>query len=122
MKIYQDQKCLGCAVKAQCTTNSRGRTISRWEHEEILEDMRDRVASQRDKVKMRQWLSEHPFGTMKRGFNQGYLLLKGLAKVGAEISLTVLSYNIKRAINIVGLPALLSAVRKCPAISLSLVS
>jgi hypothetical protein len=82
--------------------------------------MRQRVENNRHKVKMRQWLSEHPFGTMKRGLNQGYLLLKGLAKVAGEISLTILAYNIKRVINILGLPALIAAFRRYPATSLSL--
>jgi transposase len=120
MKIYQGEDCQGCTLRAQCTTHLRGRTISRWEYKEILEDMRQRVANNRHKVKIRQWLSEHPFGTMKRGFNQGYLLLKGLAKVEAEISLTILSYNVKRTINILGLRALISALRQCPATSPSL--
>ena len=61
-------------------------------------------------VRKRQWLSEHPFGTMKRAFNQGYMLTRGIDKVGAEISLTVLAYNIKRVINIVGLDRLIGAV------------
>ena len=42
--------------------------------------------------------------------NQGYFLLKGLNKVGAEMSLTVLSYNLKRAINIVGVKNLIAAL------------
>ena len=53
-----------------------------------------------------------PFGTIKRGFNQGYLLLKGLSKVRGEMGLTFLAYNIKRAINILGVEALIAAVRK----------
>jgi len=112
MKIYQSQGCWGCELRAKCTNNPNGRTILRWEHEEILEDMRARVKSNREKVRMRQWLSEHPFGTIKRGFNQGYMLLKGLSNVRAEMGLTFLAYNIKRAINIVGVEALVAAVRK----------
>jgi hypothetical protein len=76
--------------------------------------MRQRVESNRTRVKMRQWLSEHPFGTIKRTWNQGYMLMKGLDKVRGEASLTVLAYNMKRAINILGVKALLSAVRRCP--------
>ncbi len=71
---------------------------------------------------MRQWLSEHPFGTIKRDFNQGYLLLRGLSKVGVEISLTMLTYNIKRVINILGVRALTSAVMRCPVTLPSLLS
>lgn len=47
---------------------------------------------------------------MKRGMDQGYFLTKGLEKVGGEISLTVLVYNFRRAINILGVQKLLEAV------------
>ncbi len=42
--------------------------------------------------------------------NQGYFLMRGLSKVGAEMSLTVLSYNIKRVVNIVGVQKMIEAV------------
>ena len=40
----------------------------------------------------------------------GYFLLRGLDKVRAEMSLTVLAYNLKRVINILGVPNLIAAV------------
>ena len=49
MKIYRGEKCLGCALRSRCTAHPRGRTISRWEYEGILEDMRQRVESNRTK-------------------------------------------------------------------------
>ena len=58
----------------------------------------------------RKALSEHPFGTMKRAMDQGYFLLKGLRKVRGEFSLTVLAYNLKRVLNLVGVPQLLVAL------------
>ena len=54
----------------------------------------------KEKLRLRRMLAEHPFGTMKRAFNQGYLLLKGLRKVKREVGFTVLAYNMRRAINI----------------------
>ena len=63
-----------------------------------------------DMMKQRQRIVEHPFGTIKRAMNQGYFLTRGLKKVGAEMSLTVLSYNIKRAINIIGVKKMIEAV------------
>ena len=63
------------------------------------------------KMDNRKCLSEHPFGTIKRALGQYYFLLKGFAKVKAEMSLFCLSYNLRRAINIVGVPALLAALR-----------
>ena len=53
---------------------------------------------------------EHPFGTMKRAFNQGYLLLKGLRKVNGEVGFTMLAYNMRRAINILGTRRLISSI------------
>ena len=50
----------------------------------------------REKVRLRRKLAEHPFGTMKRAFNQGYLLLKGLRKVKGEVGFTMLAYNMRR--------------------------
>ena len=54
----------------------------------------------KEKLRLRGMLAEHPFGTMKRAFNQGYLLLKGLRKVKREVGFTVLVNNMRRAINI----------------------
>jgi hypothetical protein len=34
----------------------------------------------------------------------GYFLMKKLAKVTGEISLSALSYNMKRAMNVLGIP------------------
>jgi len=60
---------------------------------------------------MRQWLIEHIFGTIKRSFNQGYFLLKSFKKVDAETGLSVLAYNIKRVINIIGLRKLIMSMK-----------
>jgi hypothetical protein len=73
--------------------------------------MKERVKNNPEKMKLRQCLSEHPFGTIKRGFDQGYMLTRGMNKVRAEISLSVLAYNIKRVINIIGLKKLISRIR-----------
>lgn len=110
IRYYTTSKCLTCPLKAKCTTNARGRRITRWVDEKFLEDMARRVRARPELMWRRQQLSEPPFGTIKRAMNQGYFLMRGLNKVGAEMSLTVLSYNLKRAINILGVPKLIEAV------------
>jgi len=110
MKLYKTTECANCQFKSKCTRNPRGRIIYRWEYEEILKEMKKRVENNREKVKRRQWLVEHPFGTLKRAFNQGYMLMRGIEKVAGEISLSILAYNIKRVINIVGLKGLILAL------------
>lgn len=64
-----------------------------------------------NKMDNRKCLSEHPFGTMKRALGQYYFLLKGKLKVTAEMGLFCLSYNLRRAINLRGVPALLAVLR-----------
>jgi len=93
MRLYKSKECLSCLKMKFCTRNRNDRIIYRWEHEEILAGMRERVRREKEKVKLRNLLTEHIFGTIKRNFNQGYMLLKGKEKVGAEIALTVLAYN-----------------------------
>jgi hypothetical protein len=110
IRYYATRKCLACPIKSKCTTNQRGRRISRWVDEKLLEDMARRVRARPELMRRRQQLSEPPFGTIKRAMNQGYFLMRGLNKVGAEMSLTVLSYNLKRAINILGVRKLIEAL------------
>jgi len=63
------------------------------------------------KMDQRKCLSEHPFGTLKRSVGQYYFLLKGFAKVTAEMALFCLSYNLRRAITMKGVPALVAALK-----------
>jgi transposase len=69
-----------------------------------------RVEAQPEKVKLRKQLAEHPFGTIKRAMNQGYFLMRGLEKVRAEMALTVMAYNLKRAIKILGVLRIVAAL------------
>jgi transposase/macrodomain Ter protein organizer (MatP/YcbG family) len=110
IKNYRTSACGRCAGKSRCTRNKDGRKITRWVHEHLLEDMEVRLRREHAVVARRKALAEHPFGTMKRGMDQGYFLLKGLRKVRGEFSLTVLAYNLKRVLNLVSVPRLLEAL------------
>jgi transposase len=110
IRYYSTNECRTCEIKSRCTRNKRERRISRWVDEEIVERMSERVRANPQKMKKRKELAEHPFGTMKRGMNSGYYLMRGIKKVAAEMSLTVLGYNIKRVINILGVRKMLEAV------------
>jgi hypothetical protein len=79
-------------------------------HESLLEDMQPRVLANPEKVKSRKSIVEHPFGTIKRWMDQGYFLTRGLEKVRGEMSLTILVYNLKRVINILGVQELIAVV------------
>lgn len=109
-RYYWTLACLNCPIKARCTTNKKFRRIKRWEHEAIAERVQQRVSTSSMIMKLRKQLVEHPFGTIKFWNDQRHFLMRGLDKVKAEFSLSTLAYNIKRAINVVGVRALIAAL------------
>ena len=97
-------------MRKQCTRNKANRTITREEHEHLMEAMAQRLKAQPEKIKLRKQLAEHPFGTLKRWFGYTHFLLKGLVKVRAEWSLMTLVYNLKRVLNLVSFDKLMAVV------------
>ncbi len=112
MKRYKGESCRWCKERGRCTRDKRGKVILRWEDEEILEGMRERVKKEKEKVKKRNLIIEHVFGTIKRGLGYGYFLMKGKGKVQAEMGLILLAYNIKRVLKIIGFEKLKEAMLK----------
>ena len=110
LKYYRASGCNQCALKNRCTRNKANRTITREENEHLMEAMARRMQAQPHKFKLRKMLAEHPFGTIKRWFGYTHFLLKGLAKVRCEWSLTTLAYNLKRVLNLVSFQKLMAAV------------
>lgn len=111
VRDYIARDCNECDLKAKCTRRKGGRQIRRWVEEDLLADMARRVRSEPDKVKRRKSIVEHPFGTIKRSMDQGYFLTRGLAAVRTETSLTMLAYNIMRAVRLKGVPELIAALQ-----------
>lgn len=99
--LYAAQDCSGCTLKSRCTTAPR-RLLTRHLHEDALQRMNARVNADPRLMRQRRCAAEHPFGTIKRMTAGGRFLTRGLTKVKAEAALSVLAYNILRAINLVG--------------------
>lgn len=110
IRYYSTSACGRCALKAQCTRNKRNRRITRWEYEDVLERMKQRVDQHPELMRQRKMIVEHPFGTIKRWMEQSFFLMRGKNKVSAEMSLTVLAYNLRRVITLIGVPPLIQAV------------
>jgi transposase len=108
--IYKTRACKTCPSKAKCTTSKEGRYLYRWEHEKIIEQMRDRLSENKEYIAKRRDMCEHPFGTIKHAFGYRNFLCKGTEMVNTEMSFTVLAYNMKRAINILGVKRILAAL------------
>jgi transposase len=110
IEYYVAQGCSACPLKARCTRSQDNRRITRHVDEDLLDAMAKRVEAKPEKVRLRKELSEHPFGTMKASMGAGNFLTRGLRSVRTELSLTVLAYNLKRVLNILGPARLLEAV------------
>jgi hypothetical protein len=114
-KEYWNSKACGqCALKPQCTAAAK-RSIVRSFHEDAREAMHRRAVSDPEWMTLRRCLVEHPFGTMKWLMGYPRFLVRGLVKAKSELALTVLSYNLKRVINTLGVQQLLLALRAAPA-------
>ena len=65
-----------------------------------------------DAMRQRKQLVEHPYGTIKQWMGSTHFLMKRLPNVQAEISLHVLAYNLRRAINVLGVPKIMEQLMK----------
>jgi transposase len=102
--------CPACPLRARCTTNVR--RVSRLENEAVLDRMAERLKARPELLHRRRETVEHPFGSIKQWMNQGAFLMRGLDNVRGEFSLTALVYNLRRALNIVGVEAMTAAVQR----------
>ncbi len=102
IRIYRTRACRDCPVRRLCTTSPRGRYVYRWEHEAVLDRLKQRLAREADIIKHRKAVIEHIFGTIKKIWGYGTLLLRRLKNVAGEVALINLTYNIKRVLNIIG--------------------
>lgn len=110
VRYYRTGACRRCGIKAQCTRNKQGRTITREENEHLVDAMAQRMKAHPEKFALRKQLVEHPFGTLKRSLGYDHFMLKGLAKVRTEWSLMTLAYNLKRVFKLVSFQQLMAAV------------
>lgn len=94
--------CNACKSRERCTRNKRGRIIFRHVNQDLLEKTDLKLEHNRKLYKQRQMIVEHPFGTIKRIWGADHFLTRGTASVATEVSLVYLAYNMRRAINIIG--------------------
>jgi transposase len=109
--VYGTKACQGCPLRLQCTRSKYGRKIKRWVHHVVLDRLKARLRERPEIIRMRKALVEHPFGTIKVGMGHDRLLMKGLKNVGTEIKLTVLSYNFKRVMSILGTATMIELLK-----------
>lgn len=108
--VYYHSNCPSCELKEQCTTGKE-RRVRRWEHEDVLDAVQDRLDRSLGKMKQRRCTVEHVFGTLKFWMGSAHFLMKTLKHVSTEMSLQVLAYNLRRVMNILGIEGTMKAIR-----------
>lgn len=99
--------CGTCALKSRCTKAER-RYVTRHAHESAFERMEQRMKANPDMMINRRSIVEHPFGNLKQwAFGNARFLLRQLKGTRTEMALAIQAYNLKRTINVLGVPKLM---------------
>ncbi len=107
VKHYKNHKaCKSCPIRDKCTKNKMGRIIERSIYHEALEQNQERVDNHPEYYRLRQQITEHQFGTLKRQWGFTFTLMKGKENVLTEVNLEMICYNLRRILSIYGPNAL----------------
>lgn len=115
-KTYRIQGsiCRGCKYFGECTKSKKvGRKIIRLNDEEFKEKLEENYLKTQNQAIyiLRKQTVEHPFGHLKKNLGVGQFLLRGKAKVDAEISILSTCFNIRRLMTILGIPQLIAKLQ-----------
>jgi transposase len=114
-KVYANRKaCKECPVKAQCTKSATLREIERSPYQKNVDRADENAKGNPDLYQRRMELSEHPFGVVMRIWGFGQFLCRGNEMVTGEIALAFLAFNLRRAVNILGVKKLVEAINSAP--------
>jgi transposase len=107
---YWSSNCKGCPLKDKCTPSAQ-RRVTRWEHQDVLDEMQGHLEQTPDAMRIRRSTVEHPYATIKAWMGATHFLTKGLERVKVEMSLHVLAYNFSRLLTLLGMQGMLAAIR-----------
>ncbi len=102
VKHYKTKACNGCAVRHLCTKNKNGRFIERGIYQEELEQNAARVDANPEYYRLRQQITEHQFGTLKRQWGFTHTLVRRKEHVLSEVYICFSVYNLLRTLQIIG--------------------
>ncbi len=99
---YHCRACEGCAQRERCTKSKAGRSVLRYEGEELKEAMQQimRHPAAKKCFRKRKAMVEPPFGDLRYRQGLSRFRRKGLKKVRVEFSLHCMAYNLRRAIRL----------------------
>ena len=116
-KFYNSKACRVCkhrctlTVQKQFEVSMPPSKFTKEYNAEGLKVKQVRITPNRELLKKRKSLSEHPFGMVKRDMDAGYLLTRGLRNVDGEFALAFMVFNMKRALTLLGAEKLIQEAR-----------
>lgn len=116
-KFYNSKACRICKQRCTLTVQKQFEVsmppskFTKEYNAEGLKIKQVRITPDRELLKKRKCLSEHPFGVVKRDMDADYLLTKGFTMVDAEFALAFMVFNMKRALTLLGTEKLIQAAR-----------
>jgi hypothetical protein len=115
--FYNNAECKKCACTCAKIKNKGRHEVPMEEadftikyNDEGLHVKQERITGNKTIIRERKSIVEHPFGTVKRNMDAAYCLTKGMRLVSGEFSLSFLAYNLKRAINIIGVSGMIECI------------
>jgi transposase len=98
VRIYRGSACRNCEHFGQCTRSRAGRAVSRFAHDELVERMREKLATEEGRrcYAKRKVVVEPVFGQIKHIHGVRGFLLRGLAKVKGEFGLVCIGHNMRK--------------------------
>ena len=111
-KVYMTRHCASCPLKAKCTSGKERRIEALGQGTYTGSVAAAELKKQPEAMRMRKKIVEHPYATtFKHCMGATHFVMKRLPNVQAEMSLHVLAYNLKRVINIFGVPKLIAELQ-----------
>lgn len=109
LHLYARSGCNQCPLQDQCTKADQ-RWVSRHFYEEALNRSQQRVDNNPELMKQRAATVERPYAQLKHTMGVRRFLCWGMTGAKAEMGLSIMAYNLNRAINEFGVKRLMQII------------
>ena len=107
--VYKRKGCDQCSLQDNCT-KANTRTITRHFNEDAFDRSAARLIANPSLMNQRMAIAERPFAILKRAMAMRRFTCRGIGAASTEMAIGVLSYNLNRMINAVGVPRMLALI------------
>ncbi len=98
VRIYRCRNAKNCPVSRACSSNKKGRTILRGEHEGAVSRQREKqkAVGKQELMRSRKWIVEPIFGQIKENMGFRRFSVRGIENTSTQWSLICTAFNLKK--------------------------